>query len=203
MRMQRRLDASTGARRGVARPWSAAPRSAALLSAVTAFALSAVAADPPGPGTPENRTEPPKESAEFTERARSLFDAIVKDAPELADAFFFPREPFLPLKDVRDPAKYYAELLRVYRHDVHELHAARRSWAGAVFRGIELGSEPKWVKPGDEWNKIGYFRTFDAKLSYDLGGRTRVLGVRTIISWDGKWYATHLLPIAHDAPKKS
>jgi hypothetical protein len=144
-----------------------------------------------------NHALPPSSSDELTERARHLFEAVVADRPELADDFFFPREPFLPLKDVADPAKYWSGLVASYHHDIHVLHGKRRSWEGATFRGFELGSTPKWVKPGDEWNKIGYYRTFNGRLNYEVLGKTRSLDVRTIISWDGRWYVTHLLPVRH------
>lgn len=158
-------------------------------------------AAPPSAGSPgpresdQNATRPADSSEELTERARHLFDAIAGNRPDAADDFFFPREPFIPLKDVRDPARYFDELLATYHRDVRHLHASRRSWDGAKFVSFELGSRPKWVKPGEEWNKIGYFRTFGGKLRYEIGGRTRVLDVHTIISWDGRWYVTHLSAI--------
>ena len=145
-------------------------------------------------GVPENATLPPLTSEELTERARHLFEAVVRDELELADEFFFPREPFLRLKDVDDPGRYHAELVRMYRRDLHSLHARRKNWDGARFLSFELGTPPRWVKPGEEWNKIGYHRTFDGHLRYDLRGAIRTLDVHTIISWDGRWYVTHLLP---------
>jgi hypothetical protein len=148
-----------------------------------------------GGGIEENGTRPPLSSDELTRSAEHLFDGVSRDEPELADDFFFPREPFLRLKDVKDPAAYHAELVRAYHHDVHLLHAHRRSWEGARFVSFELGTEPRWVRPGEEWNKIGYHRTFGGKLRYELRGKVRVLEIRTIISWDGRWYVTHLLPI--------
>jgi hypothetical protein len=148
-----------------------------------------------GPAAPENAPLPPLSSEDLAERARHLFDGIVRDEPELADDFFFPREPFLRLKDVADPGRYHAELVRMYRRDVHRLHTRRRNWEGARFVSFELGTRPRWIKPGEEWNKIGYYRTFDGKLRYELLGRLRTIEVRTIISWDGRWYVTHLLPI--------
>jgi hypothetical protein len=146
---------------------------------------------------PQNGEMPAMTGDDLTERARHLFDAIVRDDPELADDFFFPREPFLVLKDVADPAKYHAQLLATYRRDVHRLHGKRRTWDGATFRSFELGTTPRWVKPGDEWNKIGYHRTFRGKLRYEVSGHVRTLEVHTIISWDGRWYVTHLEAIRH------
>jgi hypothetical protein len=140
---------------------------------------------------------PSRESESLAKQARALFDAIAGDTPENALVFFFPREPFLVLKDVKDPGRYHDELVRAFRHDIHQLNGTRRSWEGARFVGFELGSPPKWIKPGVEWNKLGYYRTFDAKLRYEVSGKQKLLFVHTIISWDGKWYVTHLVRVKH------
>lgn len=172
-----------------------------LLSPMAVAAPSIARAAPPSAAlsapqeSDQNATRPADTSEDLIERARHLFDAIVGNRPDAADDFFFPREPFIPLKDVRDPARYFDELLATYHRDVRRLHSSRRSWEGAKFVSFELGSRPKWVKPGEEWNKIGYFRTFGGKLRYEIGGRKRVLDVHTIISWDGRWYVTHLSAI--------
>jgi len=142
-----------------------------------------------------NPSLPPLASDDLSERAGQLFDAIKEGRPELGDAFFFPREPFLSLKDVDDPGRYHAELVRAYRHDIKELHTRRKSWDGAALRGIKIEEEPKRVPPGREWNKIGYFRTRGAKLEYEVAGHRRFIEVHTLISWDGHWYVSHLSPI--------
>gem|GEM_PF-543623 len=151
---------------------------------------------------PENRARPAQASADLEARARHLFDAIVQLQPQLADDFFFPRAPFIPLKDVREPARYFEQLLSTYHRDIAAVHATRRDWTGATFLSFALGSEPRWVAPGKEYNKIGYYRSFHGKLRYRFeadGGSVRVheLDVGTIISWDGHWYVTHLAPIRH------
>jgi hypothetical protein len=146
---------------------------------------------------PYNRAKPELASLDLTERARHLFDAIVQNEPTLADDFFFPAAPFVPLKDVADPAKYFAQLLAAYHRDITALHRSRTSWADARFVSFELGTSPTWVKPGDEYNKIGYFRTFHGKLRTGISGTPHIIEVRTIISWDGKWYVTHLGALRH------
>lgn len=147
---------------------------------------------------PQNRSKPPLESADLTERAHKLFDAIKADDPEIARDFFFPREPFIPLKDVKGADKYWDQLYRVYAADIHQLHRKLgKDLEDAQFVSFELGSTPKWVKPGEEANKIGYFRTFRGKLSYTAAGAPKSFEVRVIISWDNKWYITHLLPFKH------
>ncbi len=165
----------------------------------TAVLVSLCVAAAPGDGTPdpENRTKPDLVSNDLTERAEHLFRAIAENDPALADDFFFPRDPFVPLKDVEDPARYHAQLLATYHRDIRELHAKRKDWSGSTFVSFELGTPPGWVAPGKEYNKIGYYRTFHGKLRYRTGERSAEIEVGTIISWDGRWYATHLLPIRH------
>jgi hypothetical protein len=170
----------------------------ALLVSVLCAASSPAAENAPARGT-ENAALPALTSDELTTAAQALFEAVVQGVPALGDPFFFPKEPFIPLKDVHDPAKYYAGLLAEYHHDIRDLHAARRNWAGATFRSFTLGTVPRWVKPGEEWNKIGYHRTYRAKLEYEIAGKVRTLEVHTIISWDGRWYVTHLAPIRHES----
>lgn len=143
------------------------------------------------PFAPDNKLEP-TEGPELAERAKGLFEAIVKDAPERAEAFWFPREPFIPLKDVKDPGKYWDQLHRTYVNDVHALHRKRKSWDGAEFVRFEGWSRPKWVKPGDEANKIGYHRAFHGKLRYKVDGEEGEIDVHTIITWQGRWFITHL-----------
>ncbi len=143
---------------------------------------------------PENKTMPPLSSPELERSARDLFDAIVADDPSKAHDFFFPREPFTPLKDVANPDRYWLNLYRAYEHDIHQLHGKRRDWSSASFESFELGSQPTWVKPGDEYNKVGYFRTFGGKLRYRFDGKRYTLKVHTLISWNGRWTITHLLP---------
>jgi hypothetical protein len=146
---------------------------------------------------PSNKTRPPLASADLDLRAAHLLDAIAANDPATADDFFFPKAPFIPLKDVSDPAQYFDQLLATYHRDIRALHAERKDWAGVTFVSFELGTTPTWVAPGKEYNKIGYFRTFGGKLRYRIGEKVKELAVSTIISWDGRWYVTHLMPIRH------
>jgi hypothetical protein len=143
----------------------------------------------------------PNQTAPFQCRphreGRAPFRAIVESDASLGDDFFFPREPFILLKDVEDAGRYHAQLLATYHRDIRELHAKRKDWSGSTFASFELGTPPTWVAPGKEYNKVGYFRTFHGKLRYRTADRTTEIDVGTIISWDGRWYVTHLLPIRH------
>lgn len=177
-----RPDAGATAAGGVLKPGSAPPEGAD--AAADADAASAFA--------PDNKILPPLESQELTARASALFDAIVKNEPALAEPFWFPKEPFIPLKDVKDPGKYWDNLHAAYLNDVKAMHRKRKSWEGARFVGFEVGSRPKWVPPGKEANKIGYHRSLHGKLKYEIDGKPASIDVHTIISWQGRWYITHL-----------
>lgn len=144
------------------------------------------------PFAKDNKILPPLESEELTARAKQLFEAIVHDDPALGESFWFPKEPFIPLKDVKGPDKYWNNLHATYARDIHALHRKRKSWDGATFVGFKVGSTPKWVPPGDEVNKIGYYRSFRGKLTYRIDDKNSTIDVHTIISWQGEWFITHL-----------
>lgn len=144
------------------------------------------------PIDPKNKVAPVSDGPELEARARGLFDAIVRDEPALGDPFWFPEEPFIPLKDVKGPDKYWKELHRLFVNDVHALHKKRKSWEGATFESYEMGSTPTWVKPGDEANKIGYYRSYHGKLRYRVDGQRFTIDVHTLITWQGRWFITHL-----------
>lgn len=173
---------------------SAAPSSTATASATTSEESDAGA--PPAPKEPDydpkNKARPPVDSEELQARARGLFDAVVQNNAALGEDMWFPREPFLILKDIKDPGKYWDQLHRAFVKDVEKLHKKRKSWEGAELVKFEPGSPPKWVKPGDEGNKIGYYRTVKGNLVYTAEGKTHKLEVRVMISWQNRWYITHL-----------
>jgi hypothetical protein len=173
---------------------SAAPPAAT--EAPTATPTASDSGAPPPAKTavddPKNKAKPPMDSEELQARARGLFDAIVQNNPSLGEDFWFPKEPFLILKDIKDPGKYWDQLHRAYAKDIEKLHKKRASWEGAQFEKFEPGAPPKWVKPGDEGNKIGYFRTVKGNLVYKMEGKSHKIEVRVIISWQNRWYITHL-----------
>lgn len=196
------LPAGSASPASVASPAMAALPDAGEPDSATSDASAGVAAagEPPAekkaeaaPYDPTNKIKPPATSEELQARAKALFEAIVKDEPALGDPFWFPKEPFIPLKDVKNPGKYWDNLHAAYAADIHKVHKKRKSWEGAKFKSFEIGSTPKWVPPGDEANKVGYHRSFRGKLRYELEGETYTIEVHTVISWQARWYITHLL----------
>jgi len=177
-------------------PVDAAVNDGAAESADAAADVEAVDADVPEvqakPFVADNKVLPPLESDDLTQKAKKLLDAIIRDDPAVGESFWFPKEPFIPLKDVKGPDKYWNNLHATYARDIHALHRKRKSWEGATFVSFKMGSTPKWVPPGDEANKIGYYRSFRGKLTYRIDEKNTTIDVHTIISWQGEWFITHL-----------
>jgi hypothetical protein len=146
---------------------------------------------------PENRQKPAIESDDMTERAGHLLEAIATGHAQIGDDFFFPRAPFIPLKDVGDPGRYFDQLLATYHRDIRDLHASRREWGSAKLVSFTIGTTPTWVAPGREYNKIGYWRTFRGQLRWRSETAAGTIDAVTIISYHGRWYVTHLAPIRH------
>ena len=62
--------------------------------------------------------------------------------------------------------------------------------------GLEVPeARGRWVDPGEEYNKIGYYRVFGSRLRYELDGDAHAFDVKSLISWRGEWYVVHLSAI--------
>jgi hypothetical protein len=146
---------------------------------------------------PQTRDRPQASEA-FETRARALWSAIVADDPDRALPFFFPLAAYQQVKDVTDPASdWKRRLVAAYAHDIHALHARL---GGDVQRATLTrldvpDGRARWVEPGEEYNKIGYYRVFGSKLRYEVDGEGRSFDVKSLISWRGEWYVVHLSAI--------
>jgi hypothetical protein len=130
---------------------------------------------------------------DLQQRAKGLFSAIVADDPTLAEPFWFPHDPFIPLKDVRDPEEYWVTLHDAYASDIHKEHARRPSWDGATFDRFDVSPPVRWMAPGDEYNYIGYYRSQHSVLRYRVGDVEAAISVEAIITWHGRWFVTHII----------
>jgi len=149
---------------------------------------------------PQTRDRPASDSPALAARIAALWAAIVADDPELAMPCFFPLAAYRQVKDVSDPASDWKHrLVAAYAHDIHALH--RRlgaSAASAKLVGLDLpAARARWVDPGEEYNKLGYYRVFGSRLRYttDPDGPERSFDVKSLISWRGQWYVVHLSAI--------
>jgi hypothetical protein len=110
--------------------------------------------------------------------------------------FFFPLAAYEQVKDVGNPAADWKNrLVAAYARDVHALHNSVGP-EGAQLTGLEVPeAHARWVEPGEEYNKIGYFRVFGSRMRYESGGASRTFDVKSLISWRGQWYVVHLSAI--------
>jgi hypothetical protein len=156
-------------------------------------------ADASDPGDlPQTHDLPAGSDPALAARATGLWEAILRDEPERAMPFFFPRDAYRQVKDVQDPdADYARRLVAAYRHDVHALHARLGPGVDhAEFVALEVPeARARWIEPGEEWNKLGYFRVFGSKLRYRVDGQPQAFDVKSLISWRGQWYVVHLSAI--------
>ncbi|HEY3822711.1 MAG TPA: hypothetical protein VGL81_36350 [Polyangiaceae bacterium] len=178
----------SAASRGPAQPPASSPS-----SLVPAPSPSASTADPSL--LPQTHDHPPASGAAFDARVAALWAGVVADDPDKAMPFFFPLGAYQQVKDVSDPASDWKHrLVAAYGRDVHALHARLGADAArATFVGLEVpDARARWVDPGEEYNKLGYFRVFGSKLRFTVDGEARSFEVKSLISWRGEWYVVHL-----------
>jgi hypothetical protein len=147
---------------------------------------------------PQTRDRPAAAGPAFEARVAALWSAVVADDPQQAMPFFFPVAAYQQVKDVPDPASDWKHrLVAAYAHDIHTLHARLGSDAPrATLDGIDVpDARARWVEPGEEYNKLGYYRVFGSRLRYEIDGAARSFDVKSLISWRGEWYVVHLSAI--------
>lgn len=147
------------------------------------------------PSTLPQTRDVPAPTGAVEARAAALWDAIVKDEPERAMPFFFPVGAYEQTKAIAHPsADWKHRLVSAYTRDVHALHDKLGKKADkATFVGLEVPTErARWVEPGEEGNKTGYWRVYGARLRYEIDGRSGSFDVTSMISWRGEWYVVHL-----------
>jgi hypothetical protein len=175
------------------RPPAATAEASAGADARADVAKQAPGADPAS--LPQTHDMPAASGPAFTARVEALWEAIVQDDPDRAMPAFFPARAYTQVKDVGDPeADWKHRLVAAYRRDIHSLHVRLGANAArAKLIGVEVPStRARWVEPGEEWNKLGYYRVFGSRLRYEAGGRDDELEIKSLISWRGEWFVVHL-----------
>lgn len=133
---------------------------------------------------------PPPVLGDFAQRAEQLFDAILNDDPKRANEVFFPRDPFLQIKAIPNPGRYYDKLYERFERDVHALHKTLAK--DARFERFELSKRGGYVKPAEEGNRLPYWAARHCFLHYREGNQLKKLEVRVLITWQERWYVIHL-----------
>ncbi len=154
---------------------------------------------PDGGPLPQTHDTPSIESATYKVRLAHLWRAIVEDKPELADDAFFPLIAYGQVKAVAKPeVDYERRLVAAFHRDLHAYHR-KLGPKPEETKFIELAvpiAKAAWVKPGEEYNKLGYYRVFNSKLRFQRAdGKEGSLLVLSLISWRGEWYVVHVAGI--------
>jgi hypothetical protein len=149
-------------------------------------------------GKPLKQTEdrPKADSPAFEARMQLLWKAIVDDDPSIAERAFFPQIAYEQVKDIENPgADWKARLLKAFARNIHGYHEKLGSDpAKAVLLGVDIDDgRVKWMAPGKEGNKVGYYRVTRNRIRYkDASGAEKKLELTSLISWRGEWFVVHL-----------
>lgn len=144
---------------------------------------------------PQTDERPSASGPTFTSGVDDLWEAIRQDQPALGLPFFFPERAYLQVKAIGDPAgDYQQRLIANFQEDVHTLHAQLGPHAAdAEFVGIDVPDDQAvLVQPGEEYNRLSYWRVYGTALRYMVDGRAGSFPVTSMISWRGQWYVVHL-----------
>ena len=147
---------------------------------------------------PQTHARPEPSGELFDARVKALFDGIAQDDVAHAMPFFFPLTAYAQVKAIANPAAdWKARLVSHYARDIHALHAKLGpNAAHARFVGADVPMDrARWVDPGEEYNKIGYYRVFGSRLRYQIDGAPHTFDVKSLISWRGEWFVVHLSAI--------
>jgi hypothetical protein len=137
----------------------------------------------------------PAHSEALERRTRALWEAIVEDDPDRAMPFFFPVKAYEQVKAIPSPASdWRRRLVAAYARDIHTLHRRLgKDRERAVFQTLEIPEErARWVEPGEESNKLGYYRVYGTRIHWEADGEARSFEVASLISWRGEWFVVHL-----------
>lgn len=168
----------------------------AALALAASLVSAIVAADPPRvpPHNAASLREPPARppTGDAADKARRLFEAIVRDDPQSVMDFFLPREAFRLIKAIDNPDRRYDQLVAAYVEDIHELHRDLRGLDRAQYERFDLIRRGGWVVVGEEGNRLPYWVSRHSTIQYRVDGRPVRFEVRVLITWDDHWYVTHL-----------
>jgi len=144
------------------------------------------------PGTLAQTTDRPSgNDPTFAARMQKLWGAITSGHAADGLAAFFPLSAYKQTKAVANPASdWQHRLVADFFADIAREHASVR--ANAMLLNVSVpDAAATWVRPGAEFNRIGYWRVYGTTLSYRSGSVTGTIGIISLISWRGQWYVVH------------
>jgi hypothetical protein len=143
---------------------------------------------------PQTDEKPLADGEGFNLRMQALATAIIAGDSTKGLSAFFPVEAYKQVKKNTDPAADWKNrLIAAFGVDTRDANKLLGTGASnATFLGADVPNAAVWVKPGEEYNLIGYWRVYGTKLRFDVGGTVKVVPVSSLISWRGQWYVVHL-----------
>jgi hypothetical protein len=143
--------------------------------------------------TSDDGALPAASSDELNLRAQHLFEAIVRDNPDLASDILFPRDAFETAHDATDPGRVWdAKIAASFRRGIHALHRKNKGLERAQFISFEIGrTVTQATVRRHEW-KLPLWRVPHARLTYLLDGHTSRFDIGELTSWRGAWYITKM-----------
>jgi hypothetical protein len=122
-----------------------------------------------------------------------LWRAITTDEVSVGLPAFFPLTAYLQVKALPDPGyDWQHRLVADYYADIQRVHATLGAGAAtARLTGVSVPNDATWVLPGEEVNRLPYWRVYDTRLSYTDAGAAGSVIVISLISWRGEWYVVH------------
>ncbi len=174
----------------------ASPSDAGQPDAVSKPPVTPALVDDGGAPLPQTKARPGVDSAFFKHLKHTLFAAIQQDDPGIARELFFPVEGYRLVKAIGNPDRdYKRRLLKAYERDIHDYHKRLGDHPEAAeLIDLEVPDKrARWMKPGSEGNKLGYFRVLRSQMRFrDAKGKERSLEITSLISWRGEWYVVHI-----------
>jgi hypothetical protein len=152
--------------------------------------------DEHGMPLPQTEERPSLDSPLFRQRLERVVSAIANNQPDSAVDAFFPQLAYVQVKAIKDAKQDWEKrLLRAFSRNIGEYHKQLGDQAQPLkFVRIEIpDARIKWMKPGTEGNRLGYYRVTRSKLIVENADGQHVgLEVTSLISWRGEWYIVHL-----------
>ncbi len=154
--------------------------------------LQALPVDPGAGSRPQTQQFPSARSKAFRNAMTDVWLAVTTGNPSFGRPAFFPEAAYVKVKAVGNPeADWTGRLWLDFELDVGAAHRVVGSHARLLRVDMAPSSEAAWVSPGYCYNYVGYWHINGARLVYDAGGQERSIGIASLISWRGVWYAVH------------
>jgi hypothetical protein len=145
------------------------------------------------PSHPDDSALPSAESEELTARMRHLVEALAHQNPDLARDVLFPRDAYLALRDVQDPANGWDKRVSTpFRSAIERTHKRTPGIEHAKFVSFEIGSTIVQVQPKKKDWKKPLWTVKRSRITFVVDKKPHTLEIAEMTAWRGAWYVTRL-----------